>query len=159
MIAKYQLVKILGEKNSSYIIEYNNTVGLISKDYVKPYKGTFVVVDLSDQKVFLYCNTDMVFESYCTTGADSTETRTGDFKVYERTNSRYFSEKAQAGHMWANFDHGNGLHDAPWEEPKKFGSQKYRKKHGSKGCVRLTDEAAIFLKKYVKIGTKVLVKD
>ena len=60
--------------------------------------------------------------------------------------------------MWANFDHGNGLHDAPWESKEKFGNNNYRKKHGSKGCVRLPDEAAIFLKEYVKEGTKVLVK-
>lgn len=156
---QYQIVKVLGDIDNYYIVEYNNTIGLVSKNNIKTYSGTFVVVDLSDQKVFLYCNTDMVFESFCTTGKDLTPTRTGAFSVYERTNSRYFSETAESRYMWANFDHGNGLHDAPWQSPEKFGSQKYRKKSGSKGCVRLPDEAAIFLKEYVKKGTKVLVKD
>ena len=157
-IEQYQIVKILGEINNYCIVEYNDTIGLISKDNIKAYNGTFVVVDLSDQKVFLYCNTDIVFEGVCTTGSDLTPTRTGDFTVYERTNSRYFSKEAQARYMWANFDHGNGLHDAPWEDIKNFGSQRYRKNNGSKGCVRLPDEVTIFLKDYIKKGTKVLVK-
>lgn len=155
---QYQIVKIFGDVNDYYIVEYNNTIGLISKNNIKTYQGVFVVVDLSDQKVFLYCDSDMVFESFCTTGKNLTPTRTGDFSVYERTNSRYFSDEAQSRYMWANFDHGNGLHDAPWEKEEKFGSQKYRKNNGSKGCVRLPDDAAIFLKEYVKKGTKVLVK-
>lgn len=158
-IEQYQTVKVLGGINNYCIVEYNDTIGLISKGNIKTYNGIFVVVDLSDQQVFLYCNTDIVFESACTTGSDLNPTRTGDFSVYERTNSRYFSEKAQSKYMWANFDHGNGLHDAPWEDLQKFGSQKYRKKNGSKGCVRLPDEAAIFLKEYVKKGTRVLVKE
>ena len=158
-IEQYQVVKVLGEINNYCIVEYNNTIGLILKNNIKTYNGIFVVVDLSDQRVFLYCNTDMVFESFCTTGSDLAPTRTGAFSVYERTNSRYFSETAESKYMWANFDHGNGLHDAPWENPTKFGSQKYRKKNGSKGCVRLPDETAIFLKEYVKKGTKVLVKE
>ena len=100
----------------------------------------------------------MVFESVCTTGCDKTPTRVGAFSVYEKTNTRYFSKNAQAKYMWRNFDHGNGLHDAPWEEAQYFGSEKYRKRNGSAGCVRLPDEAAIFLKDYIKMGTKVLVK-
>ena len=155
---QYQLVKILGETDNYYIVEYDKTIGLVSKNNIVIYNGTFVVVDLSDQKIFLYCNTDIVFESVCTSGADLTPTRTGDFTVYERTNSRYFSETAQAEQMWANFDHGNGVHDAPWQSPQYFGSQKYRKKSGSKGCIRILTEAAKFLKEYIKKGTKVLVK-
>lgn len=154
----YQLVKILGEKDNYYVVEINNQIGLIEKNRIKTYSGNFVVVDLSDQQIFMYCNTDVVFKSYCTTGSDKTPTREGAFSVYERTNSRYFSKTAQAKYMWANFDNGNGLHDAPWEGQSKFGSEKYRKNKGSKGCVRLPDEAALFLKQYVKKGTKVLVK-
>ena len=82
-------------------------------------------------------------------------------KIYiicERKDSRYFKKSAQSKYLWANFDHGNGIHDAPWENPKRFGDNKYRKEYGSKWCVRLPDEAAIFLKKHIKKGTKVLVK-
>ena len=157
-VEAYQAVKVLEDKGNEYLVEIGNTIGLVSKDNVKTYSGVFVMVDLSDQKVYLYCNTDMVFESACTTGSDKTPTDVGAFSVYERTNQRYFSEEAQARYMWANFDHGNGFHDAPWEPESKFGSNSYRKRNGSKGCVRLPDEAALFLKDYIKKDTKVLVK-
>ena len=68
--------------------------------------------------------------------------------------------KIQATELWARFDGGNGLHDGEgWEDAKNFGSNSFRKYKGSKGCVRLTYAAARFLKKYVRVGTKVLVKD
>ena len=85
------------------------------------------MVDLSDQKVQLYCKTDKVFESVCTTGWDRRPTDKGAFTVDETANSRYFSPGHEAKIMWANFDHGNGFHDADWEESRYFGSNKYRK--------------------------------
>ena len=154
----YQSVRILEEINDYYLVDYEGTIGLIKKDAIKTYNGTFIIVDLSDQEIYLYCNNDMVFKSYCTTGSDETPTRVGAFSVYERSNSRNFSKQARAKYIWANFDHGNGIHDAPWESQSKFGSDKYRKKNGSKGCVRLPDETAIYLRKYIRKGTKVLVK-
>ena len=157
-IEAYQLVKVLIEYDNFTLIEYGESIGLVHSSDIKKYSGTFVVVDLSDQKVYMYCNTDMVFEDVCTTGKNSTPTDVGAFKVSERTNHRYFSEDAQARYMWARFDGGNGLHDAPWEDNSKFGSDSFRKNSGSKGCVRLPDSAAIFLKDYVDVGTKVLVK-
>ena len=158
-IGTYQLVKVLIEYDDFCLVEYGDSVGLVHKNDINEYKGTFVVVDLSDQKVYMYCNTDMVFEDVCTTGKNGMETRTGAFKVSERTNSRYFSEEAQAKYMWARFDGGNGFHDAPWEDQKNFGSERFRARSGSKGCVRLPDSAALFLRNYIKVGTKVVVKD
>ena len=157
-IDQYQLVKILGDKDDNYIVNYEGKIGLVSKGDIQTYDGIFVVVDLSDQKIQLYCNTDNVFESVCTTGWDKRRTDIGAFTVYERTNSRYFSPDHEARIMWANFDHGNGIHDAPWEDNKYFGSNKYRKNHGSNGCVRLPDTAAMFLKSHIRVGTKVLIK-
>lgn len=154
----YQTCKILEDKGDYYLVECYDTLGLVPKSSVKTYKGTFVVVDLSDQKVYMYCNTDMVFSSVCTTGSDSRKTDVGAFNVYERSNQRYFSEEAQARYLWANFDNGNGFHDAPWEPANKFGNNNYRKNNGSKGCVRLPDEAALFLRDYIKKGTDVLIK-
>ena len=158
-IGTYQLVKVLIEYDDFCLVEYGDSVGLVHKNDIKEYNGTFVVVDLGDQKVYLYCYTDMVFEDVCTTGKNGMETRTGAFKVSERTNSRYFSEEAQARYMWARFDGGNGFHDAPWEGQNNFGKNSYRKNSGSKGCVRLPDSAALFLRDYIKVGTKVLVQD
>ena len=157
-VEKYQLLEIFAETSDSYLVNYNGNVGYISKNCAKKMPGSFVAVDISSQRVYLYIDNDMAFKGKCTTGANKTPTNLGYFEVYERTNSRYFSENAQARKMWANFDHGNGFHDAPWEPEEKFGSEKYRKNNGSKGCVRLPDSVADVFSKYIKMGTKVLVK-
>ena len=160
-IDQYQLFKILDNRGSNYLVEYDNIIGFIPKENTNTFYGYFVVVDLSSQQVFLYCNADIVLEGKCTTGSDENPTFTGEFVVDERTNSRYFSEEAQAVVMWAGLrkGKGNGLHDAPWEPEKYFGSQSYRKRDGSKGCVRLPTGIAEYLKNYVRVGTKVLIKD
>ena len=157
-VDQYQLLEVLYETSDSYLVNYNGKVGYVSKNSAKKMPGSFVAVDISSQRVYLYIDNDMAFKGKCTTGANKTPTNLGYFEVYERTNSRYFSENAQARKMWANFDHGNGFHDAPWEPEEKFGSEKYRKNNGSKGCVRLPDSVADVFSKYIKVGTKVLVK-
>lgn len=159
-IAPYQLVKLLVDYGDKCLIEYGESIGYVYKSDLNVYKGTFVVTDLGEQMTYLYCNTDMVFETVCTTGKDSTPTRTGAFKISELEDHRYFSEEAQATELWGRFDGGNGYHDGEgWENIKYFGSQSYRKRKGSKGCVRLPYAAARFLRKHFKIGTKVLIKD
>jgi hypothetical protein len=159
-IAPYQLVKLLIDYGDKCLIEYGESIGYVHKSDLNVYRGTFVVTDLGEQMTYLYCNTDMVFETECTTGKDSTPTRIGAFKISELADHRYFSEEAQATELWGRFDDGNGYHDAEgWEDIKNFGSQSYRKRKGSKGCVRLPYAAARFLRKHFKIGTKVLIKD
>lgn len=157
-IGQYQLVEVLYEDVNRYLVNYEGKLGYVSKDSVQKISGALVAVDLSSQRVFYYVDNDLSYINRCTTGSDYTPTNEGYFKVYERTNSRYFSETAQARILWANFDHGNGFHDAPWEPDSKFGDPSYRKKNGSKGCVRLPDEAAEFFKDHIKVDTKVLVK-
>lgn len=157
-IGQYQLVEVLDEDANRYLVNYEGKIGYVNKSDIQKLPGKFVAVDLSSQRVFYYVDNDLAYSNRCTTGSDYTPTNEGYFKVYERTNSRYFSETAQARYIWANFDHGNGLHDAPWELENKFGDPSYRKKNGSKGCVRLPDSAAIFFKDHIKVGTRVLVK-
>ena len=44
------------------------------------------------------------------------------------------------------------------ENASKFGDPSYTKKHGSAGCIRLPDAAAIFIYENVSVKTPVLVK-
>ena len=158
-ISAYQLVKVFGDKDDYYVVEYGDKVGLIPRDDITTLTGIFVVTDLSEQKTYLYSNTDNVFSTVCTTGWNKRRPAVGAFKVYEKANRRFFSEGHEAKKLWANFDNGNGYHDADWEDPKNFGSESYRKHNGSNGCVRLPDESALFLRDYIEVGTKVLIKD
>lgn len=155
---QFEIVKIIDEKDDYYLVEYNHKFGLIQKDNVEKYHGYFVVVDLSDQRISLYCDTEVVYESLCTTGWNKRRTDVGSFTAYEKSGHRTFSKEHQAKKLWLNFDNGNGIHDADWEEPEYFGSEKYRKHNGSNGCVRVPNETAEAIKKYVDVGTKVLIK-
>ncbi len=157
-IDQYQVVKILSDKDNNYIVSYNGRVGTLPKSSVSVADGIFVVVDLSDQKIFMYSGNECVFESVCTTGWDKRPTDIGAFKIYEKGNHRFFSEDHQARYLWANFDNGNGIHDAPWEQEKNFGSNKFRKHNGSNGCVRVPDNTAKFLTKHIYKGNRVIVK-
>ena len=155
---QYEVVKIIDEKDDYYLVQYKHKYGLIQKDNVEKYNGYFVVVDLSDQRIELYCDTEVVYESFCTTGWNKRRTDVGSFTAYEKSGHRTFSEEHQAKKLWLNFDHGNGIHDADWEDPKYFGDEKYRQHHGSNGCVRVPDDTAEAIKKYLDVGTKVLIK-
>ncbi len=157
-IETYQTVKVMGTRDDNYIVSYNGKIGLLPQKNVNTFIGVFVVVDRSDQKIFLYSGADCVFESFCTTGWDRRPTDLGLFTVYEKGNHRTFSEDHQARYLWANFDNGNGIHDAPWEEERFFGSNKYRKHQGSNGCVRVPDKTALFIRQYIHKGSRVLVK-
>ena len=156
---QYQTLKIMGGQDDYYMVDINGKLGLVPMANVISYKGVFVVVDLGDQRIYLYNGTDIAFVSPCTTGKNSTKTRTGAFTVYERTKTRYFSPGHEAKEMWANFDNGNGIHDADWEPEDKFGSEQYRRNGGSAGCVRLPTPSAKILKLYIKKGTNVHVQD
>ena len=107
----------------------------------------------------MYSGNECVFESFCTTGWDKRPTDIGVFKVYEKGNHRIFSEDHQARYLWANFDNGNGIHDAPWEQEYNFGSNKFRKHNGSNGCVRVPDNTAkLFIQNIFMKVTRVIVK-
>ena len=157
-IDAFQVVKVLGTEDNNYIVSYDGKVGVLPKSSVSVADGIFVVVDISDQKIFMYSGNECVFESVCTSGWDRRPTDLGAFKVYELGNHRTFSEDHQARILWANFDHGNGIHDAPWEEEKNFGSHKYRKHNGSNGCIRVPDNTAKMIRKHIYKGSRVIVK-
>ncbi len=157
----FQLVQILTVEDSYCLAIIGREVGYIPKENIKLINGSFLVVDISDQIVSYYCNTDIVFQSVCTTGKKKTPTDKGFFEPYAKSSSHNFGpshNNVESKILWMPFNGGEGFHDAPWEAAKNFGSYDYAMNHGSAGCVRLPDEAASFLYQNVPQSTKVLVK-
>lgn len=131
--------------------------------YVDPEEimKTRVEVDKDVQKVYLYVNNKMIYDTDCVTGRHNHDTPVGIFAVdYKATNvhlkgfnddgSRYDSPVS----YWMPFNGGIGLHDATWRG--SFGGDIWYY-DGSHGCVNLPYDAAKKIYKYVDTGTPVLV--
>ena len=158
---KYQMVQVLQENGNYYLVNMDGKVGYISKNVVKNLSGTFVIVDISDQRVYMYCNTDVAFAGKCTTGKSSSPTELGYFSPYGKASYHNFGpdhNNVEARILWMPFNGGQGLHDAPWEDNSKFGDYNYAMRNGSAGCVRLPDEVASFLYDNINLNTNILVK-
>ena len=155
---QYQLVQVLQSDDKYSLVNMDGVVGYVDNSSIKTIKGSFVAVDLSDQRIYYYCDTDVAFAGKCTTGKKSTPTEIGLFTPYGKASHHDFANDHNANILWMPFNGGQGLHDAPWEANNKFGDPSYTSKHGSAGCVRLPNDVAQFIFDNVSKSTPVLVK-
>lgn len=155
-LKKYESAKVILEDNSWYLIKSEDYLGFVMKDYVDYLKDTYIIVDISMQKLFLYNNNDLLLSTDITTGKKSTPTNYGLFQIYAKRMNRYLKGDGYESFVkyWMPFDGGIGLHDASWR--KKFGGNIYVK-NGSHGCVNLPLDITDNIYESVSVGTKVLV--
>ncbi len=111
---------------------------------------SYVEIDLTRQKVWVYVDGKLEVETDCVTGCVSKkhDTPTGVYTLTYKQKDRILKgEKLPNGkysyqshvNFWMPFNGGIGLHDASWR--KKFGGDIYLK-NGSHGCVNLPYAAA-----------------
>lgn len=171
IIPKYELVKVYKDNDGEIFVEADGYVGTITFDNVEELFGTFVVIDLGDQLVYVYQDNKLVYTCPVITGRPGDETPAGFYTVFEESFNRDL-----VGPTWCSyvdymmkFVRGIGLHDAEYhtnEDGKKHGwkspddwTQDMHFKKGSHGCCNLKNKDAETLSnEYVDIGTKVLVK-
>ena len=118
---------------------------------------SYVEVDLTGQKVWLYKDGVQLLETDCVTGTYGTDRQTpgGVFSIYYKqapatlTGPDYVSNV----NFWMPFNGGIGLHDAPWRG--SFGGQIY-KTNGSHGCINLPYDAAKLIYETVSKGYPVV---
>lgn len=158
MVPQYELVEILQDNGNRYLVNIDGKVGYVNKNTVKRVNGSFLVVDISSQRICYYGNTDLVFKDKCTTGKKSTPTELGFYKAYAKGSSHEFPNGHSSKILWQPFNGGQGLHDAPWEKEKDFGDYSYTKSHGSAGCVRLPDSVAEYIHDNVNMDAPILIK-
>lgn len=111
---------------------------------VEFYRGRGVIVDLSEQRAYVY-EPELKNQSYTckliksfrvTTAKNGKITPTGSFYLAQRERTNV------AGYTidWMTFTYENngfwGIHPAPWQKGN-FGEEWYRKANGSLGCVRV----------------------
>ena len=125
--------------------------------------GTYVEVDLSAQRMWLYIKGKQIVTTPVVTGniTENYATPVGTYSIFymernatlkgvNRDGSKYASPVS----FWMPFNGGIGLHDAPWKS--RFGDGEYLT-HGSHGCINMPYTPARITFENVKIGTKVVV--
>ena len=157
LLERLESVRVYGEFGDWYLIMTNNhTFGFVHKDYTKELDEEFVIVDLDQQKLYLYNGTDQYIQTPVTTGKDSTPSDKGLFKIYYKSrNTPLIGDDYNVTvDYWMNYNNGEGLHDASWRSV--FGTNSYHT-NGSHGCINIPPHLADDVYEYTQIGTKVLV--
>ncbi len=128
--------------------------------------GTYVEVDIPNQHVYLYVNGELLLDTECVSGLESSSGRrtpTGIYQIYSKEKNRDLKGRlneegvpSYVSHVnfWMPFYGGYGLHDASWRS--YFGGDIYLSS-GSHGCVNLEYSAAETLYNNVSIGTYVVI--
>lgn len=123
---------------------------LFAEDEYYDLGNSYVEIDLTRQKVWVYVNGNIEVETDCVTGCidKGHETPTGIFTLtYKEKDKVLRGQKLENGSYeyespvsyWMPFNGGIGLHDATWRDT--FGGNIYIS-NGSHGCINLPLDAA-----------------
>ena len=157
-LEKYESVRVLGEYEEWYFIMTNDySFGFISKEYTKTLDGVYIIVDKSEQQLYMYNENELYYTTPVTTGKDSTPSDTGLFNIYSKETNRYLTDGKTYNawvQYWMPYNRGEGLHDATWRSV--FGTESYHY-GGSHGCINIPPEIADDIYNSASIGDKVLV--
>ena len=135
MLEKYESLRVLAEFDDWYFVMANDhTFGYVHKGYTKELEDIYIVIDKSEQKLYMYKNNELYYSTSVTTGADATPSDTGLFRIWLMETDRYLTDnKTYNSHVdYAMFyNGGEAIHDADWRfmfynqnapERKKFGT-------------------------------------
>lgn len=160
--------KLNMEKTAQAIAEAVKTNSRATVEPVWSHKGasfeqgndigdSYVEVDLTNQKVWLYVDGVQILETDCVTGTYGTDRQTpgGVYSVYYRQSPDVLEGPGYSSWVqyWMAFNGGIGLHDANWRST--FGGDIFRY-DGSHGCVNLPTEAAAKIYEVAEIGFPVV---
>lgn len=158
LLEKYETLRVYAEYGDWYFVMTNDhNFGFVNKNYTKELEKKFVIVDKSEQILYLYNGNSLLYTTPVTTGKDSTPSDTGLFKILNKgrnvvltDNETYWSPVE----YWMRYNGGEGLHDASWRSV--FGTESYHY-GGSHGCINMPPEITDEIYETVEKGTKVLV--
>jgi uncharacterized protein YgiM (DUF1202 family) len=156
-ISKYVTVRVLDEVDDWYFVMTNEyKFGYVSKQYTEELSGSFVIVDKSVQRLYLYSNSELTVSTVVTTGKNSTPSDTGKFQIYSKQTARYLTGPDYRSWVdyWMPYNGGEGLHDANWHNI--FGTDSYQL-YGSHGCINIPPSIAGLVYNNVYVGTTVIV--
>ena len=158
LLETYETLRVIGEYDGWYYVMTNDyNFGFVSAQYTKVLEDRYVIVDKSEQQLYLYDDNELLYTTPVTTGKDETPSDTGLFKIsYKATNVTLSDNKTYWSPVryWRPYNGGEGLHDADWRSV--FGTESYHY-GGSHGCINMPVDITDEIYNNVEAGTKVLV--
>lgn len=120
--------------------------------------GTYIEVDMTEQKMYYYCEGTLMVETDIVTGNTSRHMGTpeGVNFVYNKQTNKVLRGRDYASFVkfWMPVKGNYGIHDASWRS--KFGGTIYQT-NGSHGCVNTPSEVMEELYEMVEMGTPVVM--
>ena len=121
--------------------------------------GDFIVISLSDQKLWLVRDGRIISKIGIVSGKPSSPTVTGNFRILSKESPRILRGPGYASWVqyWMPFHGGYGIHDANWQPYSAFSNSNYYRWGGSHGCVNVHPGSmgSIYNNSYV--GMRVIV--
>lgn len=158
VICEYQpIYRTFDNGEFSYVTTEDGKTGYVPSTFLNKLPDTYVELDISEQKLIIMYNNELVLECYVVTGKDGRSTNIGYTEIIVKQYNRTLSGVGYSRDVKYAFlfnDDEEFFHDASWRS--EFGGDIY-KKNGSLGCVNMREEDIEKMDKYVGVGTKVLI--
>lgn len=164
---KYDKAMLNGKNNNSKlgVILQSGIEGYVFDYSINSMPGTYVEVDISDQKLHMFIDNEEVFSADVITGCPSVGTTPGTnlgyTEIYEKLYQTYL-----VGPTWKSYvdifmrfnDSAEGFHDADgWRGDWEYDQKDRYISNGSHGCVNMKQADVELLDGYTSVGTKVLI--
>lgn len=140
--------------------------GFVPTKYVKQVKldeKYGIIVDLSEQKVYVYEKNTLIKTFLCSTGIDENNCNTpkGLYRIGGRGDSFFSSKYKEGAYYWVRFNNNYLFHSVPFDENEKIIEEETAKlgQKASHGCIRLSMDDAVWFYKNILQGTPVIIRD
>ncbi len=149
------------EDGKTYTTAKNGTISGLA--YYRARYKTFVLVDISEQKIWCYKDGKQALKAGVVTGRKGKyDTPTGRYSV--RSKGRHVdlvgpTWRSHVSYWMAFIGSAYGLHDATWRSSKQFSNRRTYLHSGSHGCINLSPRTAAKLYGLVHVGTPVIVQN
>lgn len=159
-LEQYETVRVIKEYGDWYFVMTNDyNFGFINKESTEELTGKFMVIDLSEQRLWLYNNNELYYTTSETSGKDSTPSHIGKTEVNSKESPKYLSGTGYTRkkvEYWVGInDFEEGVHDASWRGD--YGKDVNYHLYGSHGCHNAPLQVMSGIYKEISLGDTVVV--
>ncbi len=161
-ISQYQKVLLTNTKiNGMTLVKFKNQTFYLKDTDYKIIADSHIEVDISEQKVYMYIDGNLILEADMISGDPNKGTvhgtNLGKTEVYSKSyNVTFDGGKQSKIFILFNWD-GEGFHDAGWREDWEYEDKTRYETHGSNGCTNMKLEDVEIIDKYSYLGMPVLI--
>ena len=170
LIPKGSKINVYGSYGNWYSVRYGKVWGYVCKDYVfsnstsnknvisnkGQNKGLIlsrlVIVNISQNKIYLYKNGKLIWSRSVASGKPSTPSPVGQFTVVNKVNNSNGVLGKAYGTRWMGLSKAHyGIHGT--SNPNSIS------KYASHGCIRLNNTDVNYLYSNISVGTRVIISN